>query len=319
MTMLDAERAVEVNQPARHAEISVLACANRSYMQHLAVMLVSLVVNTPGRRFNVVVICGAGAWEERDKLAATMARFPAVKLAIRTFTPEPGLSLPTPAAYSLDIYTRLWVGEFFAPEVDRVLYLDSDIVVVGDIGPLWDHDLGGKLLGAVDIPGSNRPPLLGMAPEHGYFNSGLLLIDLARWRRTGAQERVLNLVRQRGSEFRDPDQDALNLAFCDDRLKLDYKWNAITPFYRKKNELQLAPAVTEAVRAEVRVVHFNGTSRPWSYHNRHPRKADYYKYLALTEWRDFKPVDHTPLNIARKHLGPMLPASAKRLLKPLLD
>ncbi|GAC1346288.1 MAG: glycosyltransferase family 8 protein [Acetobacteraceae bacterium] len=318
MTAVGAELSAAVERAADQAEINILACANRSYMQHLAVMLVSMVTNTPDWRFNVVVVCGAGAWEQRDKLAATMARFPAARVSIRTFTPEPGLLLPTPAAYSQDIYTRLWVGEFFAPEVDRVLYLDSDMVVVGDIGPLWEQDLGGKLLGAVDIPGSNRPPLLGMAPEHGYFNSGLLLIDLARWRRIAAQERVLSLVRQRGTEFRDPDQDALNLAFCEDRTKLDYKWNAITPFYRDVNDMQLAPAVTEAVRNDARIVHFNGISRPWSYHNRHPRKADYYKYLAMTEWRDFKPLDRTPFNIARKHLGPMLPNSAKRLLRPLL-
>ena len=76
-------------------------------------------------------------------------------------------------------------------------------------------------------------------------------------------------------------------------------------------------AALEAVKREAGIVHFNGSSRPWSYHCRHPRTAEYYRYLAMTEWRDFKPADRTPIDIARKHLGPLVPASLKRLLRRL--
>ena len=191
------------------------------------------------------------------------------------------------------------------------------MVVVGDISPLWRQDLGGKLLGAVDIPGSTRPAKLGMPPTYGYFNSGLLLFDLAQWRQRDALGRVLDLIRARATTFDDPDQDALNLCFYTERLALDYKWNVTTPFYRPFHDLKLSPAAIDAVKQDAKIIHFNGVSRPWSYHSRHPRKADYYHYLAETEWRDFRPADRTPVDIARKHLGPLLPKPAKRIVRSL--
>jgi len=299
-------------------QINVLACANRAYMQHLGVMLTSLLSNNPGRPFHIVVVTGNGADGEGEKLRATLARFPGARLSMRGFKPDPTLDLPTPASYTADIYTRLWVQDFFGPEVDRVLYLDCDMVVVGDIGALWSEDLGGKLLGAVDIPGATRPAELGMPQGYGYFNSGLLLFDLARWRGDGALQRVLDLIRARGPSFADPDQDALNLCFYADRRALDYKWNVTTPFYKPSHDLRLSPAEVEAVQREARIIHFNGISRPWSYHSRHPRKPDYYRYLEQTEWRGFQPSDRTPFDMARKHIGPLLPKPAKRWLRPLL-
>ena len=299
-------------------ETHILACANGAYMQHLAVMLVSLLTNNAGLRVHAVVVGGDGVAPQRQKLARTLSRFPAMRLEFRDFTPEPGLPLPTPANYTADIYTRLWVSDFFGPEVDRVLYLDADMVVVGEIDSLWRQDLGGKLFGAVDIPGSTRPDELHMSTAYGYFNSGLLLFDLAQWRRENALGRVLELIRKRGPTFQDPDQDALNLCFHRERQRLDYKWNVTTPFYQPHHDLKLSRAEIDAVKQAARIIHFNGISRPWSYHSRHPRKSEYYKYLAQTEWRDFHPADHTPIDVARKYIGPLLPGSAKRLLRPLL-
>ena len=124
--------------------------------------------------------------------------FPNHSLTFRKFAPPADLLLPLmpEAHYTIDTYTRLWLGEFFPQTVDRVLYLDADIVVVGSIAPLWNVDLGGALMGAVDIPGSDRGVTrLGMRAEDGYFNAGVLVIDLKQWRATRAEETVLDYIR----------------------------------------------------------------------------------------------------------------------------
>jgi lipopolysaccharide biosynthesis glycosyltransferase len=243
-------------------------------------------------------------------------------LSFREFTPPADRLLPlNPRAhYTLDNWTRLWVEQFFPEDVDRVLYLDGDIVVVGSVDPLWRIDLDGALLGAVDIPGSQRGVTnLGMRLEDGYFNSGVLLIDLRQWRETRALDTVLGYIETYPERMmHDVDQEALNACFYNCTKRLDYKWNATWPFFREPVALPLTRAEIETVRREARIIHFNGSLKPWSYFCDHPRTGEYEKYLRMTEWRDFVPQDRTVLNRLRKQASAILPEKAKRTLKALL-
>ena len=300
------------------SRLQLLICSNSLYLQHAAVCLTSMLANNPDLFFNIVVAARPGEALNEEKLRRSLAPFPHHRLQVRQFSAPDGPMLPlNPRThYSVDIWTRLWVAEFFGDDVDRVLYLDSDTVVVGSLAPLWSTELEGALLGAVDIPGSLRGvDNLGMRADDGYFNSGVLLIDLGQWRRTGALHAVLEYVAANHERLRDPDQDALNGCFHARRKRLEYKWNAIWPFFREPLALPLPRAEIEAVRREARIIHFNGWSKPWSYLSPHPRKAEYEKYLRLTEWRDFVPPDRTPMNRLRKGASVVLPKGVKKLLR----
>ena len=111
------------------------------------------------------------------------------------------------------------------------------------------------------------------------------------------------------------DQDALNGCFHNCTKRLDYRWNVIRPFYREPLALPLERAEIEAIRREARIIHFNGGSKPWSYFCDHPRRAEYQRYLPMTDSRDYVPPDRTPLNILRKGISAALPGSLKDLLK----
>jgi lipopolysaccharide biosynthesis glycosyltransferase len=299
--------------------VHLLMCSNALFLQHSAVCLVSLLINNPDLFFDIVVVGRASERLDEHKLRRSLGRFPNHLLSLHEFTPPDGLHLPlNPRAhYTLDNWTRVWVEGFFPQDVDRVLYLDSDIVALGNIAPLWRTDLDGALFGAVDIPGSQQGvEKLGMRIEDGYFNSGVLLIDLQQWRETGALQTVLDYISANpGRLVFTLDQDALNACFTARRKRLDYKWNAIWPFFRDPVELPLSTAEIERVRREALIIHFNGGLKPWSYFCDHPHQADYQKYLAMTEWRDFVPADRTPLNILHKHVAEFLPKDVKRLLK----
>jgi lipopolysaccharide biosynthesis glycosyltransferase len=208
------------------------------------------------------------------------------------------------------------VGDFFPQDVERVLYLDGDIVIVGDVASLWNTDLEGALLGAVDIPGSQAGIMRhGLRPEDGYFNAGVLLIDLAQWRATGARDETLKYVATYPGRVHDVDQDALNACFHARRKRLPYKWNVIWPFFREPPTVDLPRSEIETIRKDVCIVHYNGASKPWSYFCDHPLKGQYEKYLCMTEWRDFVPPDRTLLNKVRKAISAVLPEPSKRILK----
>lgn len=297
--------------------VYVLLCTNALFLQHAAVCLTSLLANNQDYFFDVVVIGRATESLDEDKFRRSVARFSNYSLLFRQFTPPADQVLPLipQSHYTIDTYTRLWAGDFFPAEVNRVLYLDADIVVVGSIGPLWCTDLGGALLGTVDIPGAEQGVrLLGMRPEDGYFNAGVLLIDLKQWRETHAKDAVLDYITANPERVM-YDQDALNACFHHRRRKLDYKWNVIWPFFREPSPLPLPRAEIETVRRDAMIIHFNGRSKPWSYFSDHPRTAEYQKYLRMTEWRDFVPPDRTLLNMLRKRCSSVLPGPAKALLK----
>jgi lipopolysaccharide biosynthesis glycosyltransferase len=136
-------------------------------------------------------------------------------------------------------------------------------------------------------------------------------MDLAQWRQTRALEMLLDYVSSSPDKLHDLDQDALNACFHDRRKRLDYKWNAIRPFFREPIALPLSRDAIETVRRDVRIIHYNGAVKPWSYFCDHPRKADYDQYLGMTEWRGAVPADRTPINILRRGVSRALPRSKK--------
>jgi len=294
--------------------INLLFCCNRNYAQHLCVALISVLANNPDFQFFVVVASNGDFGEDGDRIRKSLEIFPNVVLKFESFQPPPLLSLPTNFHYSTDTYTRLWVDTFFPNDVTRVLYLDADLIVVGDIAPLWRADLEGKLLGAVSIPGSTRCGFLSIPEAAGYFNSGALVIDLVQWRQTGAADEVLSYVAANPEKLIDADQDALNACFFARRHSLPSIYNVITPFYFQYHDVGLDEATLADIQHRAVVVHFNGASKPWSYMCRHPRTADYLRYLSMSDWRDFVPPDKTLLNMAKKFVAGLLSERLRRAI-----
>ncbi len=156
-------------------------------------------------------------------------------------------------------FSRLVLPSVLTERVGKVLYLDSDILVFGDLSPLCDIDLSDAVIGAVldplDAEVKRNKRGLEKVPRVGhYFNAGVLLVDLGNWRNAQVTEKALNyLDRFPKSPF--SDQDALNVA-CDGRWKqLDSKWN----FQCEPHE-----SIVSAVDARrPAIAHFVTKSKPW--------------------------------------------------------
>ena len=177
--------------------------------------------------------------------------------------------------------------------------------------------MSNHVVAAVTIPGSTRCAAYGIPERFGYFQSGVLIINLAKWRSEHVLDRMIDWIAENGSKIADADQDVLNGCLYDRRLPLAFKWNVIAPFYFDQHPLRISEQEREEVRRDARIIHYNGPSKPWHY-RRHPRRADYWKYLALTEWRDYRPADKTPLNWAKKHFGPLMPDGVRSYLKRII-
>ena len=299
--------------------IPTLLCTNANYAQHATVCIVSLLENNKDYFFGITIVATTPLGVAAEKLQQSVSAYKNCDVRIIELNTS-ALELPVRAQhYTIDTYSRLWVAEFFAETVDKILYLDSDMIVVGAIDPLWNMDLGEQVLAAVTIPGSTRCSVYGIPEDFGYFQSGVLLIDLAKWRKDRIFEQLLAWIEKNGALIQDADQDVLNACLYNRRLPLDYIWNVIVPFYFDYHPLGISEVERGLVRRDARIIHFNGPSKPWHYLNRHPRRADYWKYLRKTEWRDYRPDDLTLVNRGKKHFAWMVPAGLRSYLKARLS
>jgi lipopolysaccharide biosynthesis glycosyltransferase len=281
----------------------VLMCCDCGYFQHLAVCLTSLLESNRSIDVEAVVLVTGFAAESAEKLTRSLDRHPNLTLRLVDFDASRLAGLPLINAYPPEIYARFWVEDYFAADVEKVLYLDADMVIVGSLEELLTLPMGNKVLAAVSIPGSPRPAVLGYDAADEYFNSGVMVINLKRWREIGAREMLIAQTALIADKLNDPDQDVLNYCFHDQRIRLDYTWNAITPFFREINDLPLSKEDVSRVARDARIVHFNGSSKPWQYLCQHPFAEEYRRCLKYTEWRDFRPADYNLLNVFKRRIS----------------
>jgi lipopolysaccharide biosynthesis glycosyltransferase len=289
-------------------KIDIVSGCDAHFAQHLAVMLLSLADTNPQHSFSVFVLW-SGSSSEKDKLREVLAGTPFEFSLIDVS--NAGLNdLAVTGDITTMTYARLLMGNLLPLEIDRILYLDGDILVRGDVCELWTTDLQGRTIGAVvDLPRYPFNQTLGLRADALYFNAGVLLIDLRRWRERKIGERALTLAREHRDRLRWSDQCALNFVLQDDWTVLDRSWNF--------QSFDIAHVVNGHMRfdrvdpkrlASARLIHFNGTSKPWHYLNDHPLKGEYLHYRARTPWPLQRFRDRHPRNIARKYLLRYAPA-----------
>src|SRR3546814_105338 len=122
-----------------------------AYSQHLAVTLVSLLENNPGNRFDILVVTLSMAEDDRDRILALAARFGNVMLRFQPFDIERYSHFRTDGHISHASYLRIFIPEILPDSVEKILYLDCDIVVRNDIAALWNLSLGDKEIGRAHV------------------------------------------------------------------------------------------------------------------------------------------------------------------------
>src|SRR4051794_9072333 len=152
------------------------------------------------------------------------------RIALHRIAPEGLAGLPEPGRFTPAMWYRLLLPELLS-DVDRVLYLDVDTLALDGLAPLWRTDLAGHWVAAVtnvfEPWSAGRPAALGLPGPAAYFNSGVLLFNLAEMRRDDRGEALRTFAREHANELLWPDQDALNVVLGERRLALHPRWNCM--------------------------------------------------------------------------------------------
>lgn len=272
------------SDPARRAAAGAIhvACGADDRMVRAALVLAASLAESGTSRPIVFHLLHAPSRCDLAGLAARSQR-PHMRIVLHEMPPGHA-DLPVEPPYSPAIFLRLDLAEVLA-DLDRVVYLDADTVVCRDICELHDMAMDGRPLAAVPdynlfhfelhnpIPIRDRfgASLLYLKEELGiayrgagdYFNAGVLLLDLAAWRRLRLAEACRAFIRGRRLQW--PDQDALNVVVGSDYVALDARWNTMASAL----ERMAAPttpaqaALREHWNADPWIVHYMGARKPW--------------------------------------------------------
>jgi len=265
--------------------VPVLFCTDDNYWQHMGTTIASLLHSNPAQPFRIIVCSANRNLEGEAKIRQITSNVEFVQFNMKN------ASLRTDRHITIAAYLRLFLTEFVPADVDRLIYLDCDVIVCRDIGELWSTDLGGMPMGAVPEPYAGQAAL-GFDVGDPYFNSGVLLIDLKRWREERVVERFLEYAERNKENLLAHDQDVLNGVFRGRIKALSYRWNFHAPFADfQAAELGVTQRELADFRSRPGIVHFVAREKPW-FKGREPHyKQRYWAMLKKTPWRDYTPPD----------------------------
>ena len=267
--------------------IHLLVSFDRNYIKPFRVMLKSLIVNNPQERFHIWLLHSGIPQEDLDLLTSycnlQKATLTALQVERSIFN-----NAPVSKRYPQEMYYRLLAPILLPDSVKKILYLDPDILVINSVRPLWDIQLDRCAFAAAAhsvVPDMvNDVNRYRLGKDHVYFNTGVILIDLAAARNLVKSEDIFQYVRDHSAELLLPDQDVFNYLYGSHTLQIeDARWNYDARRFSAYLLNSSGRYSMDWVMWNTVFLHFCGKQKPWqeSYSNRFT--ALYKHYMCLAE------------------------------------
>lgn len=175
--------------------------------------------------------------------------------------------MPVFRYFTREMYYRLFAGRKL-PDENRVLYLDPDILIRGSLTSMYETDFEGNVLAGVEDFAiktllSAHKAELGFAEEEKYINSGILLMNLEKLRRSFCEEDIYRVAEEKKEHLKYPDQDVINLIFRGKIKVLERCYNYNTGYGSGKEMLKYVAGGFIKEKKYPVIVHYMGASKPW--------------------------------------------------------
>lgn len=216
----------------------------------------------------------------------------------------PKIDIPsslTTARWPLSAFTRLYAGSLLPSTIKKILYLDCDTVISGDIGEIENIDLGSNVvLGVKDCIGGLYKENIGLNKDDSYFNAGVLLIDLDKLRLIDINRKIEVFMKKYRNVICFADQDILNGILKGRIGVLEPQYNLMTLIatYEFKDVIKLRRPTNYYSKnqfccalASPKIIHYTTNMlviRPWYANSDHPLKDEFIKYRNISPWKNFK-------------------------------
>ncbi len=195
---------------------------------------------------------------------------------------------------SVATFMRCFSPKIIPHEIDKAIYIDCDLVVLGSLKKMWDTDISDVAVAAVEDMWALKCSAngrLGYKAQDSYFNAGVLLINMKKWREIDIPQKTLDFLKEYNAKLDFYDQDILNGILHDQKKFLPVQYNMQDGFYRvrrKNTPSHLAQEADKWLKRPV-ILHYTGKHKPWEYKCYHPLRDKFIDYMRQTPYRDYKP------------------------------
>lgn len=266
--------------------VALCYASDENYAPHMMVSIYSLMCNADSSRtYEIMILYRDISEQNRERLSGIVEKFPNFSLRFVDMSDFHDSVKDRVGTYitAATNYRLFLLGEMFR-EYDRILYIDSDTIVEGDISELYDTNLMGNAIAAAEMVEARHyirskralfydgwpynftdycKKILKIKYIERYFNAGVILFDLKKCRKLASAEKAVELLNQKKWIYND--QDVLNMLFNNHVKMLDLKWNYtnnIEQFYHSPNP-SLRELFGDAHRSEYGIIHYISGNKPW--------------------------------------------------------
>lgn len=284
--------------------IDIVCNIDENYIEHCGVMLSSLFIHNSQEDFRIHIINSNVNLKQKERLITFCQRFNAsLHFYDVDFSSIQNFPIRTQDHLSLAAYLRLFMSKLIPDYVDKVLYLDCDLLVVNSIKELWETSVENIAVAAVE----ERPPYntkspasLGYPIEFSYFNSGVMLVNLKLWREENLFDQFKTFITNNYDVIRLHDQDVLNALLYKKRKFISIRWNIMDfflftqPKIQKRRLEDLQAAIENPV-----IIHFTGKRKPWSHSCDSPYRKQYIALAHRYHWNVITPQESIRYHIRK--------------------
>ncbi len=267
--------------------MNILIAPNNYYVMPGIVMLQSLFAHNP-EPIDIYVLQSDLTQENIDLLRRFIERHNGA-LHMITIPQTVFENAHTSIHITKETYYRLLAQELLPQELERLLYLDCDLIITGSLAPLYNDDLirDGKacFFTVCEGPGVSQREwqtydALSIPHEYRYFNSGVLLMNLSLLRKKAKVQTMLDFIEQHGDTLKYHDQDTLNALFYDKVKYVDWHiYNQIILHIKDKQEAKQR-------LQNAAIIHYAGSDKPWNYDYKSWYFSLFWKYAKQAGYRN---------------------------------
>lgn len=246
--------------------MNLLVSLNRSYLEQLSVLISSISLSNPNENFDIYVMSRDLIDEDLNVFRKKFSNFQFFLILI---TDKEIATFPVvEKRYPVEIYFRLFASVYLPKNMNRILYLDTDIVVINSLKPLYNMDFSENyFIGTTHVKNAIHKfheVRLDMKKDNIYLNTGVLLMNLEKLRNIPVEEEVKDFVFKNKNRLMLPDQDIISALYGDKVILVsDILYNLGERGYRLYNMRNKENIDLDWIRKNTVIIHYYGRNKPW--------------------------------------------------------
>ncbi|MGI6685248.1 MAG: glycosyltransferase family 8 protein [Bacillota bacterium] len=251
--------------------MNILVTLNANYIPQLIIMLRSVLLSNPGKNINVY-IAHSSLTEEDFREVRTRIHHPRCQIINVKISGSLFKDAPATDRYPKEMYYRIFAGQYLPRDLNRILYLDPDLVVINPLTKLYEIDFAGNLFAAAShvknkVARKINEKRLDMPQNSTYINSGVMMMNLELLRQEQNPQEVYDYIARRKKYLILPDQDVINGVYGNRTLPLDAMVYNLSDRYLLLHNINPKNIGNKKdiswIKRHTVIIHYCGRNKPW--------------------------------------------------------